>query len=215
MNMNKNLLGAAAVMIVLATAAGAHAQSRRSSAARSSAATSTAPSAVAQAPLPQGPTITGMCVYSNAQALGESSVGKAYATRMQQLQAQAAAEISGQQTQLQTQEKALVAKRATLSQEQFAQQAQPLQQQEQALNQTADARTRDLRYTAARQQQRLAAVLEPLVRNAYVGHHCSVLLNGESVMAANRDMDLTKEVSNALNSTMTTITFDRETAPAQ
>ncbi len=134
---------------------------------------------------------------------------------MQQLQAQAAAEISGQQTSLQTQEKALVAKRATLSQEQFAQQAQPLQQQEQALNQTADARTRDLRYTAARQQQRLAAVLEPLVRAAYEGHHCSVLLNGDNVMAANRDMDLTQEVVTALNGKMTTITFDRETAPAQ
>ena len=141
--MNKNLTGGAAAILVLATAAGAHAQTHRSSAARSSAAaTAAAPSAAAQAPLPQGPTITGMCVYSNAQALGLSSVGKAYATRMQQLQAQAAAEISGQQTSLQTQEKALVAKRSTLSQEQFAQQAQPLQTQEQALNQTADARTR-------------------------------------------------------------------------
>uniref|UniRef100_UPI00157615B6 OmpH family outer membrane protein n=1 Tax=Caulobacter sp. S45 TaxID=1641861 RepID=UPI00157615B6 len=169
----------------------------------------------AEPPLPQGPPIIGLCVYSNAQALGQSAVGKAYATRMQQLQAQAAAEISGQQTSLQTQEKALVAKRATLSQEQFAQQAQPLQAQEQALNQTADARTRDLRYTAARQQQRLAAVLEPLVRSAYVGHHCSVLLSGDTVMAANHDMDLTQEVIASLNSRMTTITFDRETAPAQ
>ncbi len=214
--MNKNLLGATAAMIVLATAAGSHAQTHRSSAARSSAATPTAAAApAAEPPLPQGPGITGMCIYSNAQALGQSTVGKAYATRMQQLQAQAAAELSGQQTSLQTQEKALVAKRATLNQDQFTQQAQPLQQQEQALNQTADARTRDLRYTAARQQQRLAVVLEPLVRNAYVAHHCSVLLNGDTVMAANTDMDLTPEVRTALNARMTTITFDRETAPAQ
>ena len=215
--MNKNLLGGAAAILVLATAAGAHAQSKRSSAARStSAATSTAAATPsAEPPLPQGPPVAGICVYSNTQALGSSAVGKAYAARMQQLQAQAAAEISGQQNALQTQEKALVAKRATLSQEQFAQQAQPLQTQEQALNQTADARTRDLRYTAARQQQRLAVVLEPLVRNAYVAHHCSVLLNGESVMAANNDMDLTPEVRAALNARMTTITFDRETAPAQ
>ncbi len=214
--MNKNLLGATVATLVLATAAGAHAQSHRSGAAHTgSAATPTAASPSAEPPLPQGPTITGMCIYSNAQALGQSAVGKAYATRMQQLQAQAAAELSGQQTSLQTQEKALVAKRATLSQEQFAQQAQPLQTQEQALNQTADARTRDLRYTAARQQQRLAVVLEPLVRNAYVAHHCSVLLNGDTVMAANTDMDLTPEVKNALNGKMTTITFDRETAPAQ
>ncbi len=214
--MNKNLLGATVAILVLATAAGAHAQSRRSSAARStSAATPTAATPSTEPPLPQGPGITGLCIYSNAQALAQSTVGKAYATRMQQLQAQAAAELSGQQTSLQTQEKALVAKRATLSQEQFAQQAQPLQTQEQALNQTADARTRDLRYTAARQQQRLAVVLEPLVRNAYVAPRCSVLLHGATVMAANPDMDLPPEVKNALNAKMTTITFDRETAPAQ
>ena len=212
--MNKNLFGAAA-MIVLATSAGAHAQSRRSSAARSSAAPAAAASAPTQAPLAQGPAITGLCVYSNAQALAASAAGKAYSTRMQQLQAQAAAEISGQQTQLQTEEKALVAKRATLNQEQFAQQAQPLQAREQALNQTADARTRDLRYTAARQTQRLGSVLEPLVRAAYEGHHCSVLINGDGIMAANRDMDLTTEVIRALDAKMTTITFDRETAPAQ
>ena len=213
--MNKNLIGAAAAILVLSTAAGTHAQTRRSTTARSTSSAAAPASPSAEPPLPQGPTITGLCVYSNAQALGQSSVGKAYATRMQQLQAQAAAEISGQQIQLQTQEKALVAKRATLSQEQFGQQAQPLQAQEQALNQTADARTRDLRYTAARQQQRLAAVLEPLVRVSYEQHHCSVLLNGDSVMAANRDMDLTQEVVNSLNGKMTTITFDRETAPAQ
>ncbi len=213
--MNKNLLGATATILVLATAAGAHAQSRRSSAPRSSGAAPAAASPSSEPPLAQGPTITGMCVYSNAQALGQSQVGKAYAARMQQLQAQAAAEISGQQTQLQTEEKALVAKRATLNQEQFQQQAQPLSAREQALNQTADIRTRDLRYTAAHQQQRLAAVLEPLVRTAYEGHHCSVLLNGDSVMAANRDMDLTHEVVTALDGRMSTITFDRETAPAQ
>jgi outer membrane protein len=213
--MNKNLIGAAAVLLVLATAAGADAQARHAGTHSTSAATTTAPPAAAQTPLAEGPAIPGMCVYSNAQALGTSAVGKAYANRMQQLQAQAAAELSGQQNEIQTEEKALVAKRATLSQEQFTQQAQPLQAREQALNQTADARTRDLRYTAAHQQQRLGVVLEPLVRAAYEQHHCSVLINGDGVMAANREMDLTTEVVTALNSRMTTITFDRETAPAQ
>ena len=211
--MKNQLLGAAVATLMLAVAAGAHAQTHRSSAARSSA--STAAPAAAASPLPQGPPIAGMCVYSNTSALEGSAVGRAYAVRMQQLQAQAAAEISGQQSQLQTDEKALVAKRSTLNQEQFAQQAQPLQAREQALNQTADVRTRDLRYTAAHQQQRLSVVLEPLVRTAYEAHHCSLLLNGDTVMARNRDMDLTPEVISALNARMTTITFDRETAPAQ
>ena len=212
--MNKNLIGVTVATLVLATAAGAHAQTHRSAAARSSA-TPTAAAESAQTPLPQGPTIAGMCVYSNAQALGTSAVGKAYATRMQQLRSQAAAELSGQQTQLQTEEKALVAKRATLNQEQFTQQAQPLSAREQQLNQTADLRSRELQATAVHQQQRLAATIEPLVRAAYEQHRCSVLINGDGVMAANRDMDLTPEVVTALNGKLTTITFDRETAPAQ
>ena len=212
--MKNQIIGATAATLMLVAAAGAHAQAHRASAARATPpATGAQPAAAG--PLPQGPTILGLCVYSNASALGQSLVGKAYATRMQQLQAQAAAEVSGQQSQLQADEKALIAKRATLTQEQLAQQAQPLQAREQALNQTAEARTRDLRYTAARQQQRLGAVLEPLVRSAYEQHHCSVLLNGDTVMAANRDMDLTQEVATALNARMTTITFDREAAPAQ
>ncbi len=213
--MNKNLIGSAAAILVFATAVGAHAQSHRSGARSTSAATSTAPAAAAQPPLNHGPPIAGMCIYSNAQALGTSTVGKAYANRMQQLRSQAAAELSGQQNQLQTEEKALVAKRATLNQEQFAQQAQPLSAREQQLNQTADLRSRELQATAVHQQQRLGAAIEPLVRTAYESHHCSVLINGDGVMAANPAMDLTPEVVTALNARMTTITFDRETAPAQ
>ena len=42
-----------------------------------------------------------------------------------------------------------------------------------------------------------------------------MLLNGDAIMAANPAMDLTNEVTTALNGRMSTITFDRETAPAQ
>lgn len=212
--MNKNLLGATVATLVLATAASASAQTHRSSASRATS-TSGAASAGAQTPLVQGPPIPGMCVYSNAHVIESSTVGKAYASRMQQLRSQAAAEISAQQSQLQTEEKALVAKRATLNQEQFAQQAQPLQAREQQLNQTADLRTRELQATAGSQIQRIGAVIEPLVRTAYESHHCSILINGDGVMAANSAMDLSEEVITALNSRMTTITFDREAAPAR
>ena len=147
--------------------------------------------------------------------LQSSLVGKAYLQRMQQLRSQAAAEIGAQQTSLQSQEKTLVGKRATLSQEQFAKEAQPLAQQEQALNATAEQRTRDLQYTAAHQQERIAAVIQPLATQAYEAHHCSMLLNGEAVMTANPAMDLTGDITTALNGRMSTITFDRETAPAQ
>jgi len=57
--------------------------------------------------------------------------------------------------------------------------------------------------------------MEPLVRAVFEERHCTVLLNGEAVMAANPAMDLTPAVVTRLNSTMSTITFDRETPPPQ
>ena len=213
--MTDTLLGAAAATLMLAAAAGAQAQTHKS-ATHAAATPSGSSSAVASSPLTQGPAIPGLCVYSEAQVIGTSDVGKAFNTRMQQLRSQAAAEISGQETQLQTEEKALTSKRATLTQEQFAQQARPLAAREQQLNQTAEVRTRELQATAVTQGRRLSAVIEPLVRTSYEAHHCSILLGGDnSVLAANRDMDLTTEVIGALNQRMSTITFDREAAPAQ
>jgi Skp family chaperone for outer membrane proteins len=215
----KNLIaGAAAGALILTVAAGADAQTRRSSTTTTSraapASTAAAPAASA-VPLTHGAPIAGFCIYSNARVLETSTVGKAFATRMQQLRAQAAAEVSGQQTALQNDEKVLQGKRATLSQEQFAQQAQPLAQREQTLQQTAEQRSRELQATYAHQVQRLGEQIEPLVRAAYEQHHCAVLLNGEAIMAGNPAMDLTDQVTQALNAKMTTITFDREAAPAQ
>ncbi len=210
--MTSKLLGAAAASLVLAAAVGAHAQTRKST---THAATSSAVAGSA-APLQHGPPIPGMCVYSQAQVIGTSNVGKAFNMRMQQLRSQAAAEISGQETQLQTEEKALTSKRATLTQEQFAQQAQPYATREQQLNQTAEVRTRELQATAVTQGRRLSTVIEPLVRDAYQAHHCSILISGDgAILAANPAMDLTGEVVTALNGRLSTITFDREAAPAQ
>jgi Skp family chaperone for outer membrane proteins len=206
MTMKNQLFCAAAALLALA-ATTAQAQTHRSSA-------SAAP-ASSQAPLVHGAPVPGLCVYSNSQALETSEVGKAFAQRMQQLRAQAAAELSGQQTALQTDEKVLAGKRATLTQEQFAQQAQPLAAREQQLQQTAEQRSRDLQYTYQRQVERIGQVIEPLVRTAYEAHHCSVLINGDAIMAAAPSMNLSPEVTTALNARMTTITFDRETAPAQ
>ena len=211
--MTSKLLGAAVATLALAVAVpAAQAQHRSTTPSR---ATGTTPSAPSATPLTHGAPIAGLCIFSNSGVIQSSAVGKAYLQRMQQLRAQAAAEISAQQTQLQTDEKALVAKRATLSPEQFAQQAQPFQQREQALNATAEQRSRDLQYTAAHQQERIAAAIQPLATTAYEQHHCAMLLNGEAVMAANPAMDLTQDITTALNGRMSTITFDRETAPAQ
>jgi outer membrane protein len=205
--MTSKLIGGAAALLML-SAVQASAQT----------ATHKAPAAAAAAPgattINYGPPISGVCVFSNEGALGISAVGKAAATRLQQLRAQASAELSGEQASLQEDIKAFQAKRASLTQDQIQAQGQPLEERAQALNQKATQRQRELEYTAQHARARVEQAMEPLVRAVFEERHCSLLLSGDSVMAANPAMDITSAVVARLNTTMSTITFDRETPPA-
>ncbi len=202
---SKLLCGATAILMLSAVQASAQTTHKTAPAAG-------APSA---SQINFGPPITGVCVFSNEGALGTSLVGKAAATRLQQLRAQASAELSGEQTSLQEDIKAFQAKRASLTQDQIQAQGQPLEERAQALNQKATQRQRELEYTAQHARARVEQAMEPLVRAVFEERHCSLLLNGDSVMAANPAMDITSAVVTRLNATMSTITFDRETPPAQ
>jgi len=205
---SKLISGAAAALLLLSAAqASAQTASHKAAAA--------APGASAPSPISYGPPIAGICVFYNDVALAESQVGKAAATRMQQIRAQISAELSGEQTSLQADIKAFQEKRASLTQDQIQAQGQPLEERAQALNQKATQRQRELEYTAQHVRVRISQAMEPLVRSVFEEHHCTVLLNGEAVMAANPAMDLTSSVVARLNTTMSTITFDRETPPPQ
>lgn len=210
--MTAKLLGAAATALLLVSAVGAHAQTRKSSATTKST-TPAAASAPASTPITHGPPIPGVCIFSQDMAVGTSTVGKAFETRVQQLRAQAAAELSGEENSLKTDVQAFQAKRASMTQEQQQAAASPLQQREQTLQQKAALRQRELEYTARHQLSRIDQAMEPLVRDIYQQRHCSLLLNASAVMGANPAMDITEPVVSQLNTRMTAITFDRETPP--
>jgi outer membrane protein len=201
---SKLIGGAAALLMLSAVQASAQTTSHKAAAAPA------APTAINY-----GPPITGVCVFSNEAALGTSAVGKAAATRLQQLRAQVSAELSGEQASLQEDIKAFQGKRASLTQDQIQAQGAPLEERAQALNQKATQRQHELEYTAQHARVRVDQAMEPLVRAVFEERHCSVLLNGDSVMAANPAMDITSAVVTRLNAAMSTITFDRETPPAQ
>jgi len=203
---SKLISGAAALLMLSAVQASAQTASHK---------TAAAPAAPAAATITYGPPITGVCVFSNEGAMGGSSVGKAAATRQQQLVAQASAELSGEQSSLQEDVKAFQAKRASLTQDQIQAQGQPLEERAAALNQKATQRQRELEYTFRHARARIEQVMEPLVKTVFEERHCSLLLSGDAVMATNPAMDITSAVVTRLNATMSTITFDRETPPAQ
>ena len=209
----KMILAASAAILLVATSA----QAAPKKAATPTATPSAAPVAAAPAgpPLVSGPPITGICVYHNDAAISQSSAGKAAAARMQQLRAQVSAELQAEQAGIKTDAEALQAKRASLTQEQLQQQAAPIQQRGEALERKAQLRQRELEATGQKALQRIGGTIEPILRSLYQQHACSLMLNGDSVLASNPAMDMTGQVVTQLNAQMTTITFDREILPAQ
>jgi outer membrane protein len=172
------------------------------------AATAAAPAAAA--PLPQGPAIAGLCVYSNEATIGGSAVGKFVNQRLQQLQQQAQAELVADQTSLQTDAKAFDAARTTLSSDAAQQRQLSLEQRDAALQRKAEVRQRELQATMQKAYGRVLSEANPLVAQAYGQHNCSVLLDGQSVMAANTAMNITPEVVRLLDAKITQFPFERE-----
>jgi Skp family chaperone for outer membrane proteins len=209
--MTLKMFAVASTALLLAAAA-----AQAAPAPRRAATPAAAPSAGQQLPaLTQGPPIAGICLYNRDAAIASSSAGKAMIARVQQLRAQAAAEYQGEQQSIKAEADALIAKKASLSQEQFQQQAGPIQQSQEASNRKAELRQRELQATGEKALQRFTAAAMPILRTLYEQHHCSLLLSGDVIMAANPAMDLTDQAVQQLNVSLPTMSFDRENLPQQ
>lgn len=164
----------------------------------------------AQAPVFAGPVIPGLCVYSTERLLATSTVGRHVQTRMQQLGQAVQAEITGEQTTLQNDARTLEGQRATLPREQLEQRVLTLNQRGQSLERKSAQRARELELTQLKAFERVATEAQPLIQQAYVERGCGILLDRNSVFAANAQMDITDSVIQKLNAKIQTFNFDRE-----
>lgn len=175
--------------------------------------------ATSQVPPPQGPALAGVCVLSNEYAVYNSAVGKATVARLAQLNSQAEAEIKGQQAAIQTDAKALEAKKATLAPDSYQQQGQALQARVGDLQRTAQVRQREMQLTQEKALQTFGTYMDPIVRQVFSQRSCSVLLNENSLIYPAPAMDITPQVVTGLNAKIQSFPFDREhldqTAPAR
>jgi Skp family chaperone for outer membrane proteins len=173
----------------------------------------------AAAPAAAAPTITvnvpGVCVLSREGLIGASTVGKYISTRMGQLSNQVNAELTGEQTSLQADAKALDAKKATLQAAQYQQQGQALQQRAQGLQEKAQQRDRELQATEQKAIARVLQEASPLVGDVVKQRACGLVLDANSVLAGNPSMDITPVVVQALNTKLTQFDFEREHLDAQ
>lgn len=169
--------------------------------------------AAAPAAAPASPitvNIPGVCVLSREGLVGASTVGHYVQTRLGQLSTQTNAELTAEQTSLQNDAKALEAKKATLAAPAYQQQRASLQQRAEALQQKAQLRDRELQTTEQKAIARILQEAGPLVSDQVKAKGCGVLLDANSVLAANPAMDLTPSVVTALNGKLTQFDFDRE-----
>jgi Skp family chaperone for outer membrane proteins len=218
--MNRKALRATGAIAALVTAAALAAHVQAATPARPAAAAAAAPAAAAPAAQaniapPPGPPIGGLCVFSYDRAIGNSTVGKAYVTRMQQLTAQVQAELTPERTAIETEGNTLQTQRASLTQDQLNQRVGALQTRAQAYSTKEQQRGAELEETKNQQLQKIATAINPLLASVYTQRNCAAVFDQASLLAANPAMDITDAVTAQLNTKMTTITFDRATLPAQ
>lgn len=176
------------------------------------------PAAAAAAPTtPAGPAIPNVCIFNNEAAIAGSAVGKYVGTRLQQIAAQAQAELQGEDSSLQTDIKAYSAQRASLSSDVQQQREKALSDRAQTLQQKAQLRNRELEATRQKALSRVVNEYQPIVNTVLRSRSCGLVVDGQSVLAANPSMDLTPEVVRQLDAKITTFPFEREhldTGPA-
>jgi outer membrane protein len=166
--------------------------------------------ATAPPPVVQGPAIPGLCVLSVNQTISTSTVGRYVSERMSQIVGQVKAELGPEDTAIATEGRALEAARPTLAAATFQSRAQALQARVNALRQKADLRQREVQATEQKSINRIAQELDPVARQLYQSRRCSILVNKDSVMIANPEMDLTSQAVAGLNARIQQFAFDRE-----
>ncbi|MFN3817118.1 OmpH family outer membrane protein [Brevundimonas sp.] len=158
-----------------------------------------------------GPAIPGMCVYHNERLLAQSSAGQSLNQGMQRLVQEVQGELAPYGTSIQNEATAI----QQLPQDQQGPRVQQLQQRIQEAQQLEQTRDVELRYTRAQQINAIATAVDPIIVAVYQERGCGMLVDRESVYVMNPAMDITDTVIERLNSALPSLSFSRQTPPAQ
>lgn len=173
-------------------------------------------SAVAQAqPTNPGPVIPGVCTFDQGRAIATSSVGQAVDARLQELLAAVNAELTPEATAIQTEYQTLQSQAQALAQEELQQRAGALQQRAAEFEARREQLFNELGYTREVQLQTIQEAMNPLLAQVYVERGCGLLIDRSAIYGANPAMDVSDRVTELLNGTLATLTFDRLAIPQQ
>lgn len=162
-----------------------------------------------------GPLVPGVCVLSRDAVLANAKVGLAANARLLELSKQAQAEIDAERAPIETELKALEAQKASLTPAQLEERGKPLAARWDALQRKAALRGREIEATRAKALGGIANQAQPVIAQVYASRKCGLLFTREAMMGGNPGADLTAAVVQGLDARITTITFPRETLPAE
>lgn len=162
-----------------------------------------------------GPLVPGVCVLSRDAVLANAKVGLAANARLQELSKQAQAEIDAERAPIEADLKALEVQKASLTPAQLEARGKPLAARWDALQRKAALRGREIEATRVKALGGIANQAQPVIAQVYASRKCGLLFTRETMMGGNPGADLTAAVVQGLDAKITTITFPRETLPAE
>jgi len=162
-----------------------------------------------------GTAIPGLCLLSREAIYANAAVGKAASARLAQLAKDAQTEVDTERKPLEADIQAFQADAAKLTPAQRTQREQALQPRAQAVQAKTQLRAREIEATRAKALGQIAGYAQPVIAQVYGQHKCGLLVDRNSVLGGNMANDLTPDVVKGLDAKVTTITFNRETLPAQ
>lgn len=174
----------------------------------------------AQAPAPDvgalvGPLPPGVCVLGREAVFAQSKVGLAANSRLRELSSQAQAEIDAERAPIEADLKALETQKATLTPAQLDARGKPLAARWDGLQRKASLRSREIEATRVKAFGRIATEVQPVIAQVYASRKCGLLFAREVLLGGNPGADLTAAVVQGLDARITTLTFPRETLPAE
>ena len=178
-----------------------------------------APAIAQTSPAPQqglgGTAVAGVCLLSREAIFANAKVGVAATARLKQLTDQAQAELDTERKPLEVEIQALQAEAAKLTSEQRRVREAALAPRLTAIQARTQQRTREIEATRGKAMARIAETLQPLIAQVYKARNCGLLIDRTTVLGGNMANDLTPAAVAALDAKLATITFERESLPAE
>jgi len=151
-----------------------------------------------------GPPIAGMCLLSRAGAIGASRAGQSMQVQLRQMQASLNADLAQRRASLDQQRRMLEARQGAVAPIEFQRQLAGLNQQAQALDQQQNAR-----FIAAqtRGQQQVDRALNDALSRVITRSACSVVMERDNAYGWNNAMDITPATAREMDGVLQAVTL--------